>query len=282
MTVRRFRWLLPLLVAAGCTTRPQDPFVVAERAVARRELAAALQALDGVPVEHAHYPEARALALEVERQMRRGHELVLEGLMLRAEWRDDEALVVLRRAASSWPELPGIAVLVRATEQRLQVLGASAVTSPKVATGADPTPATATPLVEVPPKPPVPAVAVEPPADATRGATPKPVEPVRPAVASSIDPVSAGLVAVEQRLGANQLEDAVLQLLELARRFPDDARVRLRLGRLLHQRALLHYGGGNLAPAIADWRRVLELDPANDAARELLRAAETEAVRSRG
>ncbi|MFY9342685.1 MAG: hypothetical protein WAT39_09360, partial [Planctomycetota bacterium] len=66
--------LLPVLFAAACATRPADPFLVAERALARHDLAAALQAYDGVPVDHGRYPEARAAALAVERDMRQSHE----------------------------------------------------------------------------------------------------------------------------------------------------------------------------------------------------------------
>jgi hypothetical protein len=88
--------------------------------------------------------------------------------------------------------------------------------------------------------------------------------------------VALGLVAVETRLGRGQLEAAVADLLELARRFPTEPRVRLRLVRLLHQRALLRYGDGAVAMAIADWQRVLEIDPNHHAARRLLEAAERE------
>src|SRR5204863_138437 len=84
---------------------------------------AALQALDTVPVGHARYPEARAAALDVERSMRRCHELVVEAMMLRAEWRDREALVTLQRAHSMWPTLTSVDVLIAATEQRLLLLG---------------------------------------------------------------------------------------------------------------------------------------------------------------
>jgi tetratricopeptide (TPR) repeat protein len=273
------------LAATACTVQPQDPFVLAERAAARRDLITALQALDSVPVAHPRYPAARAMALDVERQMRRGHELILEGLMLRAEWRDDEALVVLRRAASMWPELPGVGVLVRATEQRLQVLGAAATASATAPSPDGTVESTPMPQLELRPGSAA-APAGEPalpPVVPTATATPLGVSSgPQSRMPASADPVAAGLVAVEQRLGANQLEEAVLHLLELARRFPDDTRVRLRLARLLHQRALLRYGRGELAPAIADWRRVVEIEPTNESAKAMLTAAETESNRSRG
>src|SRR5690606_32346304 len=51
------------------------------------------------------------------------------------------------------------------------------------------------------------------------------------------DPVALGLVSVEGRLSRGELSLAVHDLIELSRRFPIDARVNVRLGRLLHQRA---------------------------------------------
>jgi cytochrome c-type biogenesis protein CcmH/NrfG len=61
--------------------------------------------------------------------------------------------------------------------------------------------------------------------------------------------------------------------MELARRFPKDDRVNFRLSRLLHQRALMHYGSGAIATAIADWQRVLAIDPSNQKARGMLERA---------
>ena len=60
-------------------------------------------------------------------------------------------------------------------------------------------------------------------------------------------------------------------------RAPDDVRVRIRLGRLLHQRALGRYGAGAVAAAIADWEEVLRLAPDHAAARALLATARTTA-----
>ncbi len=270
-----------LALLASCVTKPADPFLQAERALQRRDLAQALRALDGVPVEHARFPQARALALDVERQMRRGHEMILEGLLLRSEWRDEAALVVLRRAAEVWPELPGLDVLMHATEHRLQLFGGTAAsggdtprTAAEPAAALDPAAATAAvPQIETKPvTDPSPMLVSEPPSVPSIE-----MAPTRSVVLpQGADPVSSGLIAVERRLGEGQLEDAVLQLLELARRFPDDGRVRLRLVRLLHQRALLRYGQGAVASAIIDWRRVVELDPDHAPARAMLRAAEAE------
>ena len=68
----------------------------------------------------------------------------------------------------------------------------------------------------------------------------------------------------------------VHDLIELSRRFPTDRRVQRRLGPLLHQRALMSYGQGLVAAAVADWRRVLSMDPDNDAVRRLLKKAQAE------
>jgi tetratricopeptide (TPR) repeat protein len=295
------------LLLAGCTMKPADPFVVAERARARHDLAQALQAYDGVAVEHPRYPEARAAALAVESDMRRSHELLLEALLLRAEWRDREALTVLRRVRELWPESAGVKVLISATEQRLRLMGNVIGTTPAL----PPAPRAIRELVHDPKAEPhvelgtqaaMPAgeasapAAGGPPAgnqeqgpvsgsqsgsaattsaattsSGTMGASSAPSSSVQ-----GIDPVASGLVAVETSLCRGQLEAAVAALLELARRFPDDARVTIRLVRLLHQRALLRYGEGALAAAITDWRRVLELAPDHAAARQMLAIAERE------
>jgi tetratricopeptide (TPR) repeat protein len=280
-----------LALLAGCAVRPTDPFLAGERAAQENDLACALQAYDTVPVDHPRYPEARAAALVVERRMRQSHELILEALLLRSEWRDREALAVLQRVRELWPELPGVAVLVAATEQRLRLMGADATRHADAAAVVE---LPAAPLAELqsellpaPPAPqstperetprsaeasPVEVPAAVPPPSTQPGEAEEPLS----AATDGADPVALGLVAVETSLARGQLETAVGELLELARRFPADARVRVRLVRLLHQRALLRYGEGALAAAISDWRRVLELAPDHGAARQMLRVAESE------
>jgi hypothetical protein len=301
---------LAALLAAGCATTPQDPFVAAERALQRHDLAMSLRALDAVPVAHARYPEARAAAVDVERSMRRCHELMLEAMLLRSEWRDREALAALRKAESIWPRLPGLDALIAATEHRQRVLGGEQQANRGPAPAATPAQGPAAPrlafdvgVYDVPTEPsreppaapagelrpsPAAASAVSEAPEAEAPATPAVVPPGAPqgtsidapAVTaeprSGEDPVALGLVAVETRLARNQLEPAVADLLELSRRFPADARVRLRLVRLLHQRALLHYGEGAVAMAVADWRRLLEIDPTHAPARRMLDAVERE------
>lgn len=92
------------------------------------------------------------------------------------------------------------------------------------------------------------------------------------------DAVTAALVAAETRLVRGDRQAAIDELLALAQQHPQDLRVRVRVSRLLHQRALVRYGDGALDGAVADWRRVLELDPAHATAATLLRAAERESA----
>jgi tetratricopeptide (TPR) repeat protein len=77
-------------------------------------------------------------------------------------------------------------------------------------------------------------------------------------------------------LGRGRFDDAVSDLLGLYRQRPEDLRVRLRLARVLHQRALLRYGQGSVVSAITDWQRVVELDPSAEDARRLLQLAQRE------
>ena len=98
-------------------------------------------------------------------------------------------------------------------------------------------------------------------------------------VGTAGDAVSSGLVTVEIRLGRGEFDLALVDLLTLARRFPDDGRIRPRLARVLHQRALLRYGQGAIAAAIHDWERVVDLDPGNARAANLLATARAEELR---
>ena len=248
---------LSTLFLAACAT-PTDAFVLAERSLLRQDLPGALVAFDTVPVSHERYPEARATALGVEQRMRRGHELLLEALLLRAEWRDREALAVLRRAQHIWPHMPSVDALITATEHRFALLGG------------EPDQDDVEPVTVVPVLPRAAAVQSGVAAEGRRDEllARSAVAQVRqlPAATGSVDPVASGLVAVEMRLGRGELEAAVIDLIELSRRFPQDARVRLRLSRVLHQRALQHYAHGH-------WERVIILDPDNALAGNLLQAA---------
>jgi hypothetical protein len=270
--VTRRIWGVLGLGLCACATQP-DIFAVAERALLAQDLPAALVAFDAVPVEHPNYPEARAAALGVERRMRRSHELVLEGLLLRGEWLDEEALAPLQRAQAIWPRMPGLDALIAATGHRAGLLGAersTAGTSPaivRVEPGGEG--ATAAGLPGAPVQEPA-AIPVLP------APLPAPPAVVADEVPRHEDPVALGLVAVESKLAHGDLEAAVVDLIELAKRFPDEARIGSRLARVLHQRALMRYGLGQLAAAITDWERVVALDPRNALAAGLLLSARAE------
>jgi len=272
--VTRWIWGVLGLGLCACATQP-DIFAVAERSLLALDLPAALVAFDAVPVEHPNYPEARAAALGVERRMRRSHELVLEGLLLRGEWLDEEALAPLQRARAIWPRMPGLEALIAATEHRAGLLGAGRSTD-----GATPS------IVRVEPGTGSGAAAAGPAGTMASEPVAIPVLlaplPVPPAVVATElplheDPVALGLVAVESKLAQGDLEAAVVDLIELAKRFPDEARIGARLARVLHQRALMRYGLGQLAAAIADWERVVAFDPQNALAADLLKSARAEA-----
>ena len=320
------------LLATSCAVRPRDPFIAAAYALQHDDLLGALSAYDSVPVSHARYPDARAAAASVERRMRRCHELILEALTLRGEWRDEEALAALLRAHEQWPQEPSIARWIETTRQRLQLFaqrpsdnqvaqppavppavphvevqrpvsvaeqtGAS-VPAAKAVTQSDTEPVPPQrPAVVVPVEPAVVAAPDDSPAadevvagsgdsievSSADGVAPRvgesharPGSP--PSTNAGEDPVALGLVAVEARLGRGQLEAAVRDLIELARRFPDELRVQRRLAPLLHQRALLRYGQGAVAAAVADWRRVMHLDPDNAEVQSLLDRAVAESER---
>jgi len=304
--------LLLLPLAAACHVPPKDPFLRAERSLQRDDLLRSLAAFDAVPVAHPRYPEARARASEVERRIRRCHELILEALMLRGEWRDREALAVLHRAQEQWAGQPSLDQWIATTEQRLAMFGDGA---PQVAAAIAPQQPPAVPHVEMEsvvssghrPEPIVqvkvdkPAVAPQPVAlvveeravaRATERAAerapfvprdvvpsppaPSDAEPVRAprsAPPTGDDAVALGMVAAETRLARGELVEAVADLIELLRQHPDDRRVQRRLAPLLNQRALLRYGEGMLAQAVADWRRVLQLEPDNESVRVMLEQA---------
>ena len=311
-----FAWLLPL-VAAACAVPPRDPFARANWALQRGDLGGALIAYDSVPVAHARYPDARAGAIAVERSMRRCHELLLEALLMRSEWRDQDALAMFERAQALWPKLPGVDGWIAATRQRLHSLPAASPLAEVSAVDSEPIPvpwieiaeprpvplltAEGSPNPVVPPAPasaiavavaptmpaevsvPAPAGSVvhspEPPSGtATDIPVPAPaVEP--PLSAAGNDPVALGLVDVESKLRSGQMQLAVTSLIGLSDRFPGDARVRVRLARLLQQRALLRYGEGAVPEAIVDWQRVLDLEPSNEGVRRMLGAALRESQR---
>ena len=122
-------------------------------------------------------------------------------------------------------------------------------------------------------------VVVAPVAEASQevqveSAAPAIVETARPPL--SDDPVALGLVSVEARIGLGEFDLAVLDLVELLQRFPKDRRIHRRVIGLLYQRALMHYGRGKIAAAVADWQFLLEMDPGNRAVEKMVTRAVTE------
>jgi tetratricopeptide (TPR) repeat protein len=255
--MRNLLWIVCL--ATGCVATPKDPYVRGERALVGGDLAAALSAFDAVPVAHARYPEARAAAIGIERRLRRSHEELLTALLLRAEWRDREALQQFDRVREFWPAMPGLVELIAATRRRSEILAvpiaseARPAAAPPLAGGADAAGSNAA-------APPAPAAA--------------PAGEI--AAVADADTVGRRLAELEAMLFLGDLSAALDGLAALANAHPGEPRVRGRLVRVLHQRALLRYGQGSLVAAIDDWQVVLELDPEHEAARSLLRAAQAE------
>lgn len=324
------------MALTACAVPPRDPFARANWALQRGDLGGALIAYDSVPVAHARYPEARAGAMTVERSMRRCHELLLEALLMRSEWRDRDALATFERAHALWPKLPGIDGWIEATRQRLRSLPAAPAAPPEPLVAVEPTPVpwiaiapsrpvpmlpeqrggslgepsarpieepAAAPLADTRPEPATtsPSAEVVPPgevASASAAAASSPNAPIAvpaegpassasavespspPLSAATNDPVALGLVDVESKLRSGQLQVAVSSLIGLSDRFPADVRVRVRLARLLQQRALVRYGEGSVQEAIGDWQRVLELEPQNEGVRRMLAAASRETIRA--
>lgn len=254
--MRNLLWIVCL--ATGCVATPKDPYLRGERALVGGDLAAALSAFDAVPVAHARYPEARAAAIGIERRLRRSHEELLTALLLRAEWRDREALQQFERVREFWPAMPGLVELVAATRRRSEILAVPVAS--EVAAAA------------VPPE----AAAATDQAGPGPGASTAPAPAGETAVVGDADTVGRRLAELEAMLFLGDLSAALDGLAALAAAHPGEPRVRGRLVRVLHQRALLRYGQGSLLPAIDDWQVVLELDPGHGAAQSLLRAAQAE------
>jgi hypothetical protein len=227
-----------------------------------------------VPVAHPRYPEARAAAIGVERRLRRSHEELLAALTLRAEWRDPEAVATLERVLVMWPDMPGIHRLLVATRGRADLL---ALRSPRgvVAPSSDPSRSAA---AAVPPAvasaPATKPVALAPAPSAAEvpdaGSVSEPVAEV------DAEQVTAALAEVERLLHGGKLADGIARLRALAGEYNRDLRVRNRLVRVLHQRALLSYGRGGLTAAVADWQEVLALDTGHGMARSMLASAQAE------
>jgi len=267
-----------LWFVAACAVQPVDSYERGMLASRRGDLLDALRAFENVPASHPRRAEARIAATDVENRVRRSHQALLDGIVLRAEGRDREAIASMQRARDAWPGLPSIDAWIGATRDRWSLTNVRIVETPLAQHATERERERELRIAPTPGAPTSDAL-VAPPAEVVEGGMP-------PAAADaadgfdqvSEDPVTLGLVAVEARLGRGELELAVIDLMELARRHPTELRVQNRLVRVLHQRALLRYGQGALTTAIADWERVLTIQPDNRLVRALLDAVRTEAA----
>ena len=219
------------------------------------DLVAELAACDAVAPTDPVYPEARARAREVEARLRESHQLLHEGLLLRSEGRDQEALHCFHAARALWPAMPGLADWIRATEARQRIF---------VAAAADPV--LAPHAWSTAPDGPV----------ATSALPAAPGAESRRTARGARVPAEALLAEAESLLREGNLDGAIATL-----RGPDGAAAREPWRRqplfsLLRQRGLLAYGRGNLDGAVADWVDALQLDPAADEVRRWLDAATRE------
>lgn len=239
-----------------------DPFARAEAARARGELTDALCAFDQVTPDDPRYASARLQAAALEQRLRLHHELLLQGLRLRGEWRSDEAIAAFGEALAAWPEDERAAQLLAATQLRRV-----AVAAPSRAADGDAASLSDEARDSVP----------------ATGETSPPVfaAPGDESVAGSpraIDTVGAQLARLEARLQRGQLDAVLAEMFTLHRRWPNDARICSRLARLLMQRGLVHYGRGAVAPALEDWRRARKLDPQLQGLAQLIDSASREVV----
>lgn len=241
----------------------RDPFARAEAARARGQLTEALCAFDQVTPDDPRYASARLQAAALEQRLRLHHELLLQGLKLRGEWRSDEAITAFGEALAAWPEDERTAHLLAATQLRRVAVAAPVARDEASEQAAE-------------------AQASDGAADATdvRSGPVFAAPGDESAVASprGIDTVGAQLARLEARLQRGQLDSVLAEMFTLHRRWPNDVRVCARLARLLMQRGLVHYGRGAVAPALEDWRRARKLDPQLQGLAQLIDSASREVV----
>lgn len=257
--------ILPLLLV-GCIVMPADPFAAAQQRLREGELLDTLLYLDQVPPNHSRYADARSIAQAVERRMRTAHKLLGRGMALRAEWRDEEAIDLFEQSLSVWGRVTGARELILATEHRMAALQAEESGG---ATGDGIEIAGTMPIgfpVPGPSPEPGPGAAVE---------APVVEDPSEPEPGTPPDVKARTRVALDL-LQRGQLERALDMLEGLHAELPSHPEVAKSLVRVLNQRALLHYGQGDLELALNDWTRVLRLDPSHDQARGFLIAAQAE------
>lgn len=298
--MNRSAWVLCFL--AGCASAPMDVYPAAARAVDDGQLLRALAYLDQIPPAHANYPDARMLAQAVERRLRRSQELVLQGLELRAQWRDDEALTCFEEAQQIWTAAVGVDAWIEATRNRIDAArlpaapapaGEVRVSQPEAHELQPPASETKPAWVvaadddgqrALPVELSLPVTGAAPTDHAGNGPVPivdVPPRTVRPASSPSDSAVKT-LAQIETSIEAGDLQGALDELDRRIQRDASDAAARRRLVQVLHQRALQNYGRGWLDLAIADWGRVLDVDRAHPQARSFLQAATAEHERRSG
>lgn len=258
------------LCLASCKTAPLDPYFRAELAVDDGRLLSALALLDLVPPANSQYAEARTLAQAVERRMRASQEMLLRGLLLRTEWRDEEAIRYFEWAQEIWPSIAGAESLIEATRNRMGALdqvgtetvgsGSVANTIPVGIAGLDPDDGNGTETVTLPAVPGLESMN-DPQGDPSRFPE---------------DTLGAQLAETERLLARGELQEALAGLEDLHLLHPEASQVRRTLARVLHQRALVRYGQGYLEAAIADWARVRQLDDKLTRVDQFLDAARAE------
>ena len=274
----RFVGFLALVLACACQTPPRDPWIEAQRAVVSGELLEALQLLDEIPPGHPAYAAARTQALAVERRVRAGQKLLATGLDLRAQWSDREAEEAFRQALDVWPECEHARALLRATAKRRRAVDGGAAgqgvgraevraveTSPILTDSSDTEYGSAEPDQG-------------PLSSGTRDGEVERAGSSQGETALGTTRRSASQAAVahvNRLLRQGRLDDALLDLRELYSRSPSRG-IRTMLVNVLHQRALVRYGQGELDQALVDWRSVRELDPNHSQARDFARAAAAE------
>lgn len=309
--------VLWLALIAGCRA-PERGVTAAERDLARGDLTAALLELDSVIPADPDYARARSLAAAVERRMRSAQRFLGQGLALRAEWRDDEALAAFEASLEVWPGLDGVEELIAATRVRCSALGPREDSGEEAPAQPAPGFVATTRPVDLPGRGAAPAVEVEPNPEPTSGevdpedrrsrAVPglepsggstelvsgPPVVTARSGDAGPepgprpttgpdrLDEAARGaLDGVRSQLRSGDVERALEGLEVLRAGHPQSLEVSGMLSQVLHQKALLHYGQGDLGVAIETWERLLSDDPGHDGARAFLRAARTELGDSR-
>ncbi len=261
------------LCLPACQLSSRQPFLAAEKAAKQGRFLIALNYLDQVPPASERYSAARTFARALERRIRTSHERILEGLALRNEWRDREAIEQFEEALAIWSDVAGAEGLISATRHRIANLGTEPGKAPVGVLEVDNLPTVTTTPVALEPS----SESAAPGFESTREVDPL-EDTGMPRGTGQLDASQwRAVVELVQRLLPRGETSRALALLEdIREESPEDSRVTSVLARVLHQRALLSYGQGRLDAAIDDWRRVVSLQKDNKKARAFLRAAETE------